>query len=289
LRTGPSRPLLVAAIVALTTSIASCRSPSPASGQAKRVVSLSPSTTEALAAIGATGLLVGRSRYCDYPPEVTKLPIVGGYTDPSYEAILALAPDLVTGARGPAGIGVVDRLAAQGIATYFPRTESFAGIDEMLRGLGARTGHAREADEVVKRLDADEDAVTRAVAALPKVRVLVLFGLQPIVAAGPGGFADEMVKRAGGDDVVTEGGAYPTLGMERVLALDPDVVLDAAWGEDEGKARLSTESPGWKELRAVKAGRVVTLRDEVVLRPGPRIAEGLRRVAKAIHPEVVLP
>ena len=252
-------------------------------------MSLSPSTTEALAAIGALGVLVGRSRYCDYPPEVTKLPIVGGYTDPSYEAILALAPDLVTGARGPAGSGLVDRLKDRGVATYFPVTETFAGIDEMLRGLGARTAHDREAEDVVHRLDEEEDAVTRAVAPLPKVRVLVVFGLQPIVAAGPGGFADEMVKRAGGDNVVTQGGAYPTLGMERVLALDPDVILDAAWGEDEGKTRISRDSPGWKELRAVKAGRVVTLRDEVVLRPGPRIAEGLRRMAKAIHPDVALP
>jgi iron complex transport system substrate-binding protein len=121
------------------------------------------------------------------------------------------------------------------------------------------------------------------------VRTLLLFGLTPIVAAGPGGFPDEMLRRAGGENVVTAGGAYPAMGLEHVLALDPDVVVDAAWGDGGGTARVTADSPGWRELRAVKAGRVVTLRDEVVLRPGPRVAEGLRLLAKALHPDLAIP
>ena len=117
----------------------------------------------------------------------------------------------------------------------------------------------------------------------------MLFGITPIVAAGPGGFPDEMLRRAGGTNVVDGGGAYPTLGLERVLALDPDVIVDAAWGESGGEARIGRDSPGWRELRAVKAGRVVSLDDEVVLRPGPRIGEGLRMLARALHPEVNIP
>jgi iron complex transport system substrate-binding protein len=95
-----------------------------------------------------------------------------------------------------------------------------------------------------------------------------------------------MIRRAGGENVVREGGKYPTLGMERVLALDPDLVVDAAIGEARGVERIGTSAPGWREARAVKTGRVVTLRDEVVLRPGPRIGEGLATLAHAIHPEV---
>ena len=125
-----------------------------------------------------------------------------------------------------------------------------------------------------------------AVAGEPKVRTLFLFGIAPIVAAGPGGFPDEMLRRAGGVNVVTEGSAYPTLGLEHVLALDPDVVVDAAWGEASDHGRITVDTPGWRELRAVKAGRVVSLRDEVILRPGPRIGEGLRLLAKALHPGV---
>jgi iron complex transport system substrate-binding protein len=279
-----------AALFTALLALGACRSHARSDAAvATRVVSLSPSTTEALAAIGARGALVGRSRYCDYPPDVVALPEVGGYVDPSYEAILALAPDLVTGARGPAGPDLTTRLGAQGIATYFPVTESFEGIDAMLRGLGTRTGHVPEAEAVVARLHAEEDAVATAVASRPKVRTLFLFGISPIVAAGPGGFPDEMLRRAGGQNVVTEGSAYPTLGLEHVLALDPDVVVDAAWGEAQDRGRISIDTPGWRELRAVKGGRVVSLRDEVVLRPGPRIGDGLRLLAKALHPDVAVP
>ena len=110
-----------------------------------RIVSLSPSTTETVAALGALSSLVGRSRYCDYPPEVKKLPEVGGYVDPNVEAILALRPDLVIGARGPAGRRIDDTLRSRGVDTYFPATESIADIFEMIRGVGARIDRASDA------------------------------------------------------------------------------------------------------------------------------------------------
>src|SRR5262245_30159616 len=88
-----------------------------------RVVSLAPSTTEALFAIGAGADVVGRSRYCDYPPEAASLPAVGGYADPSIEAIVALRPTLVVGARGPAGPALEEALQARAIDTFFPETE----------------------------------------------------------------------------------------------------------------------------------------------------------------------
>jgi iron complex transport system substrate-binding protein len=253
---------------------------------ARRVVSLSPSTTETLFAIGARDALVGRSRYCDYPPEVLAVPEVGGYVDPSFEVILALRPDLVTGARGPSGREVADRFRARGIATYFPDTESFDQIDEMMTGLGARTGHVVEAQAAVAKVHERLADVERGLKGKPRVRTLLVFGLEPIVAAGPKSFADEMIRRAGGDNVVRAGGKYPTLGMERVLALDPDLVVDAAIGESRGVERIGTQAPGWREARAIKTGHVVTLDDEVVLRPGPRIGDGLATLAHAIHPEV---
>ena len=238
-------------------------------------------------AIGAGSELVGRSRYCDYPPAALPLPQVGGYVDPNLEAILALRPDLVVGARGPAGPKLADTLGAHGVATFFPETESLAQIDEMLRALGARTGHAADAERVVGALDAREASVTSAVAALPKVRTLLVFGIEPIVAAGPGGFPDDLITRAGGVNVVDTGTPYPTLGVERVMALDPDVVLDAAAAH--GSEQITPDSPGWREVGAVKRGRVVTLADEAVLRPGPRIADGLAAIARALHPDAALP
>ncbi len=258
-------------------------------GAGARIVSLSPSTTEALFVIGAGPQVVGRSRYCDWPAEVTKLPQIGGYVDPSFEAILALRPDLVTGARGPAGAAMSERLEARGIKTFLPKTESFAEIDAMMLGLGERTGHAADAKAKVDALDAQVSAIARALASVPHPRVLLVFGLEPVSVAGPASFADEMIRRAGGTNVVTEGGAYPTLGIERVLTLDPDLVVNAAIAEAHGHERIAKDTPGWSKVRAVTTGHVVALTDESVLRPGPRVGDGLTALARAIHPEVALP
>jgi iron complex transport system substrate-binding protein len=270
-----------------------CRkSPAPAradGGVAARVVSLSPSTTEALFVIGAGDRVVGRSRYCDWPPEARKLPEIGGYVDPSFEAILALRPDLVTGARGPAGAAMSERLDARGISTFLPQTESFAQIDTMILGLGDRTGHVAEAKATVAAIDAHVAAIEKAVAARPRVRVLLVFGLQPISVAGPASFAEEMIRRAGGTNVVTEGGGYPTMGIERVITLDPDVVVNATMAVAVGQERIAKDTPGWAKVRAVAEGHVVGLTDESVLRPGPRVGDGLATLARAIHPDVVVP
>ncbi|AKU96799.1 Vitamin B12 ABC transporter, B12-binding component BtuF [Labilithrix luteola] len=257
-------------------------------GAPKRIVSLSPSTTEALFVIGAGKEVVGRSRYCDWPKEVLALPQVGGYVDPSLEAILALKPDLVTGARGPAGAAITERLEQRGIATYFPKTENFAEIDTMIRGLGERTGHVEQASAQLGSMHRRIADIEKAVGQKPPVRVLLVFGLAPLSVAGPEGFADEMIRHAGGINVVTGGGAYPTIGVERVMSLDPDVIVNAAMAESHGNERITKDAPGWSNVRAVKTDHVVSITDESVLRPGPRIADGLATLAKAIHPDVPL-
>lgn len=259
-----------------------------ASAVPKRIVSLSPSTTEALFVIGAGKDMVGRSRYCDWPKEVLALPQVGGFVDPNLEAILALKPDLVTGARGPAGAAITERLEQRGIATYFPKTETFGEIDTMIRGLGERTGHVEQANAQLESIHRRIAGIEKAVGQKPPVRVLLVFGLAPISVAGPQSFAEEMIRHAGGINVVTDGGAYPTIGVERVISLDPDVIVNASMAEALGVERIKKDAPGWSNVRAVKTDHVVSITDESVLRPGPRIADGLTTLAKAIHPDVPL-
>jgi iron complex transport system substrate-binding protein len=174
---------------------------------------------------------------------------------------------------------------ARGVATYFPETESLAQIDAMILGLGERTAHAGEARALVDRLHAELRAVEDRVRDKPRVRVLLVFGLEPIVVAGPGTFPDEMLRRAGGVNVVAEGSGYPTVSIERILALDPDLVLNAAIAEAHGAERIRPDAPGWSQVRAVKRGRVAALRDESVLRPGPRVVRGIEAIARAIHGE----
>ena len=253
-----------------------------------RVVSLSPNTTEALFAVGAGNLVVGRSRFCDYPPGVEQIPSVGGYVDASLEAILALAPDWVVGARGPAGPALAEKLGALGIATFFPPTESMAEIDAMITGLADKVGQAERGREIVLQLGRDRRAIEASVAEKPRVRTLMVFSISPIVAAGPSSFCDEMIRLANGSNVVTSGGSYPTVSVERLVTMNPDVVLNATMTA-ENADDVGPDRPGFAELRAVREGRVVPLKSDAVLRPGPRIAEGLRIVARALHPTVQVP
>lgn len=255
------------------------------------MVSISPSTTEAVFAIGAGAIVVGRSRYCDFPPEVARLPVIGGYADPNVEAIVALAPTLVIGAHGPAGPALAQALEAHGIATAFPETESIAQIEAMLSELGRRLDHEAGAAAAVGAIERARSDVRAATAGKPKVRAVFLFDTAPIVAAGPGSFPDELVREAGGENVVREGGAYPTLSIERLLALDPDVILDGASTGHDGEAtsRIAAlrVAPGFRDLRAVREQRVRPLTTPEVLRPGPRIGQGLIALARALHGDVL--
>jgi iron complex transport system substrate-binding protein len=264
--------------------------PGSVGGTPSRVVSLSPNTTETLFAIGAGDRTVGRSRFCDYPPEVKRLPVVGGYADPSLEAIVALKPDLVVGARGPTSHGLADRLAALGIPTLFAPTESMAEIDAMIDELGKKLELGDSARQVVARSRRRREEVARAIEREPRVRVLLVFGTTPIVVAGPDSFPDEMLSLANGQNVVTSGKPYTTLGAERLVALEPDVILDASTtGSDERRSGIGPDEPGWRELDAVRKGRVVAIRDDAALRPGPRIGDGLAVIARAIHPHASVP
>jgi iron complex transport system substrate-binding protein len=221
---------------------------------------------------------------------VKELPAVGGFVDPSLEAILGLKPDLVIGVQGPGLHEFPARLESRGIATYFPPTQSFDEIKAMLRALGERLGAEDSAKKLAEKLDAARARVSASLVPLAKPRVLLVFGLRPIVAAGPGGFPDEMLRLAGGVNVVSsERTRFPTLGIERVIALAPDIVLDATGGAMREGVAVTRDLPGWDKVRAVTEGRVVVVNDDRVLRPGPRVGEGLAILAKALHPGVKLP
>ncbi len=166
---------LVMTVVALACAC-SRRSPPPEQASERRIVSLAPSTTEALFALGAGDQVVGRSRFCDYPAEARRLPTVGGFIDPNLEAIVALRPTLVVGARGPAGRLVVDQLRTRGMSTFFPPTESLDEILVMLQGLGERTGRLAESERLTSAIRNRVTTIARAVERRPKPRVLVVFG-----------------------------------------------------------------------------------------------------------------
>jgi iron complex transport system substrate-binding protein len=287
-RRGLGVAVLCAAVAALVGSCARHDERAAATTtEARRIVSLAPSTTEALFAVGAGDRVVGRSRYCDWPPEATALPSVGGL-EPDLEAVLLLRPDLVVGPLEASSSRLSEQLSARGIATWFPLTESLASIDALLLGLGERTGHPGDARRVVAGLAERERAVEQAAAAQPRVRVLMVVDVAPVIAAGPGSFVNELLARAGAANAVAGGPAWPTLGFEQVLEMDPDVILDASVGQGAA-TQITPQAHGWGSLRAVREGRVVPMHDPRVLRPGPRIAEGLAALARMVHPGAAIP
>jgi iron complex transport system substrate-binding protein len=281
---GVSDPPRRAVLLAALGLLASCKRAAARRGEPRRLISLSPSTTEALFALDAGALLVGRSRYCDHPPAVAALPQVGGYTDPNLEAILALRPDLVIGARGPAGPALTQRLETHGISTYFPPTESLAEIEAMMQGLGERVGRGAEARRWIEGVRQRRRRIEERLRPTKETRVLLLYGVTPIVAAGPGSFADEMLRLAGATNALGPGAAaYPTLSLEQVIALDPALILDAAMMEARDQRSLGG---AWSAVRAVREGHVRPLQSMTVLRPGPRVLDGVEALIQAIHPEV---
>lgn len=259
--------------------------PAPSTSPARaRIVSLSPSTTEAAFAIGVEDRLVGRSSHCDYPAQALALPSVGGYADPNVEAILALQPTMVIGSRGPAGPELVGTLEGHGVAVWFPATDGVEDIAAMLREMGTRFGAEARAEKVARELEGRIERISRWASHRRTVRAVMVFDASPMFVAGPGGFPDDLLRRAGGKNLVERGGAYPTIDVEHLLSLDPDVIIDAmAVGPGAPDKSVLPSSPGWSEIGAVKRGRVRRLTSDAALRPGPRIADGLRDVARALH------
>ncbi len=250
------------------------------SGPAPRVVSLTPSATEVVAALGATGLLVGVDDYSTYPAEVTELPRVGSFLAPNLETIVSLRPSLV----------IVDDVHGQvagalhdaGIASVACAIHGLPDIKAALRAVGAQIGRAGDADRVIEGIDA---ALDRAAARRPAKRPRVLAvidreagGLGNLVTAGPGSWVDELLAVVGGDNVLSAAGArYPKISAEEVLRARPEVILDLSYAARDGIA-------AWDPLAvpAVAEHRVRAITDPYLLAPSPRVAEALAALARAI-------
>lgn len=256
----------------------------PSAAPARRVVSLVPSATEMLFALGAGERVVGVSAYDDYPPAVTALPRIGGMVNPSFEAIVALRPDAVVGVQGPLDVAVLERLERMGVRVFFPRVESVREVLRSCETFAALVGRRDAGRALRTSIEADLSRVRASVAARPRVRVLAVFGERPLSVAGPGSWVDEILSIAGGENVVRAGGRYPTISVEQVITLAPDVILDMTWGDSTLASSLSR----YATVPAVRDGRVVRAGDPMLLRPGPRLGGAVVRIAALLHPGVGL-
>jgi iron complex transport system substrate-binding protein len=259
----------------------------------QRIVSLAPSLTETLFALGVGERVVGVTRYCAYPPEVRDLPRVGGHIDPGYEAIVALEPDLVV--LIPSSEASERRLRSLGIPALCVDQHDLDGVLHSISILAEACGVPGQGAELRREIERRLAETARSAAGRERPRAVVVVGheigggaVRSVWAAGPETFYDGVLELAGGVNAVASGMVrYPELSREGLAALDPDVVIDVIAGVEERGTEIERIRAGWRaldELRAVREGRVRVLEGDLMVVPGPRLPEMVAAVAEALHP-----
>ena len=268
--------LLMAAI------LSGCRneplpSEDPAKAEAMRIVSLAPSITEAICAVGAGDLLVGRTSACNYPPEMmATVPVVGGFGAPSLELLAKANPTLVLeAALADEAIGL--RIDAMGLKRERVRCRGLDDIPEMLREVGLVTGHEAAGRELAGELSRRLVELRAAVPDGPRPKVYAEIWHDPMTTIGAGTFLSDLIALAGGQSIGDDAGKdYYQVSPESVLSSAPDVFLCLYMGKNEGAADAVKARPGWQHLKAARNGAVFDgLANDVLLRPGPRVLEGV--------------
>jgi iron complex transport system substrate-binding protein len=250
----------------------------------RKVVSLAPSVTETLFALGFGDRLVGVTTYCDYPPAARRLPKIGGFMNPSLEVIVAKKPDLVIGvssATDPAKAREMERL---GLRVTLISVASLNDILTSIKSIARLMGDPQAGEKLVAKIDADIQNVKKRVARAPRWPVLLAVGIRPLVVVGGSNFIDELITLAGGKNIAGSA-AQPWLNLpeEYVVAKAPQVIIEAGMGSER-----QPFGQRWGDLKSVPAvtnGRVYSYPSDKILRPGPRVGEASRELAGLIHPE----
>ena len=251
----------------------------------RRIVSLNPTTTELLFALGAGDRLAGRSAACDYPAGAAAVPSLGAGFPPSVEAVAGARPDLVVLYHSTGNAQAAARLLELGVPVLRLRTDRLAHVARAARVLGRATGAPEAGDSIAARLAAElASARAHAAASGRPVPVLLLAWDQPVIALGAGSFVSELAELAGGRNIFADLPAPSApVSLESIATRDPAVVI-----------LVGSEMPGlehrpeWRTLRAVREGRLLRLTASSANRPSPRAAEAARtlraRLAFLTHP-----
>lgn len=252
----------------------------------QRIISLAPSVSENLFAIGAGGLVVGVTTADDYPPAVARLPRIGNFYQPLVEKIRALRPDLVVVESGTVHRADMDNLANRLQApVYAQNSRRFSDVARQLLRLGEMTGHAAQARPVAAAFSAKAARVARRIQGQRPVSVFVQIDLTALYAAGPGSFIDDLIRLAGGINVVRGSNPFPLVSKEAVIAGDPAVyIFTVPAGPNVALPSPPPVDPALREIAAVRNRRVYGINADLLSRPAPRLADGLTLLAKLLHP-----
>ncbi len=260
-----------------------------------RIVSTAPSITEMLYALGLGDRVVGVTSFCRYPPEAAAKPKIGNYLRPDVEAVLALKPDLVIAEKSM----IRQALSLPDLKLRLLEVDdaSLDGIFDSIRRIARAAGVESRAGPLCSSIESNLESVRRRTAPLPPVRVLFIVGRTPgriegLIAAGGSSYIGELLRIAGGRNILEETTvAYAKVGLEEVLARDPEVIIDM--GEmvqttgvsERRKEEVEALWRRYPSLKAVRHNRVHAVASDVFVVPGPRVAEAARRLADLLHPE----
>jgi iron complex transport system substrate-binding protein len=252
---------------------------------AQRIISLAPSNTEILYAIGAGDRVIGVTTFDDYPEEVLQVEKIGDFNGMNLERIIELEPDLVINY----GEGITEetqRLVEAGIQIAGFEPESIEEIIETIKRIGVLTGNNTEAETLSQEMIAKEAELIEKVKGLEAKTVFYEIWHEPLMAAGPGSFVDQLILLAGGINVAGDAEReYPQFDIEQLIERNPQIYLTAN-DLPEKTAESIAERPGYENIDAIKNGQIYLLDGNIMSRPGPRIIEALEMLIKAIHPEI---
>lgn len=249
-----------------------------------RVISLAPNLTEIVFAVGGGAQLVGRTSYCDYPPEAKSVAAVGDTMHPSLEPIIALKPQVVLISTASQLEVFTQQLQNQNIAAFVTDPHDLEGVFRSIEQVGEILAKKEQAATLVQTLRQRTYAVEQAVKQKQPVRVFYQLSGEPLYTAGRDSFTTDLMRRAGAMSVTADvPGAWPKYSSESALAAKPDAII-LATGGSMGSAN-STVIEALRQSPAVLQGRVYKINDDHLTRPGPRAVDGLEEMARALHPD----
>jgi len=249
-----------------------------------RLVSLAPNITEIVYALGLGDELVGDTDNCDFPPQATSKPHVGTMVNPSLERIVALKPDLALGTPEANRRETADQLERLGIPVYGVTANTLEGTLASIEDLGKVLGRAAEATRLVAEMQARIDRIENRIKGQPEPKALFVVWYRPLITIGPHTFIADVIRAAGGVPIGENlKGEWPRLTLEELLPLDPDVILFPKTESFSPSLKEFRGLPGWKDLRAVKDGRMYFV-SETIERSGPRLVDAMEELANILHP-----
>mgnify|MGYP001039832460 FL=1 len=255
----------------------------------QRIVSLDPSVTEILFALGLNNEVVGVTQYCDYPEEARSKSKVGGYLDPNIEAIALLEPELVVTTLKTDTPRLIQQLENFGIKVFVLDPQKIEDILENISSLAKLTYREERAEQLVGTFKEKLQEVKRKVDGISRPGVFFEMGADPLISVGPGSFANDLIEIAGGRNVAGQSSSrYYRYTLEEILLANPEVIIICSMVPDDSCLAQKRWWKRWRNMSAVRNNRIYVVEANLITRPGPRMIEGLMEIAKAIHPEIFL-